>query len=343
MRPQDLLVSVVIPTHQRRELLRRALEALARQDLPADSFEVIVSIDGSTDGTREMLEAFGAPYALHTEQGPRRGRAAACNAAIERASGEVIVILDDDMEPTPALLRSHFRNHATGSKLCVMGAVPIRVDAATPPVTRYVAAKFNAHLGKLAEPDHTFVLRDFYSGNTSIRRDVLLEVGSFNESFTLYGNEDLELSLRLRDAGVDLRYSAEAAADQRYTKSLAELVQDTIEKGKTAVLFATAHPQAFDGLQLATYNAVSPRWVGVRAALLAATRRQPRTRTWLLRLALALEHAPALARPLFYRFVLDYFYWAGVELALADSSPAGPLAGLADELRRGPLRLLLHR
>ena len=74
MSAQDILVSVVIPTHQRRELLRRALAALGRQDLPADSFEVIVSIDGSTDGTSEMIETYTAPYTLRSVQGPRRGR-----------------------------------------------------------------------------------------------------------------------------------------------------------------------------------------------------------------------------------------------------------------------------
>jgi glycosyltransferase involved in cell wall biosynthesis len=337
------LVSVVIPTHQRRELLRCALEALTRQDLDPASFEVIVSVDASTDGTLEMLERFDAPYVLRSVTAQGRGRAAACNAAISLARADVLVILDDDMEPRPECLRAHFRNHPIGSRVCVMGAVPIHTDATSPPVTRYVAAKFNDHLARLASPDHVFALRDFYSGNASIRREILLEVGAFDETYTTYGNEDLELSLRLRNGGVELRYDPEAAADQKYTKSLAELTQDTFEKGETAVLFATAHPGAFDGLQLSTYGSSSPRWQSARAGLLAATRVCRPCRRWVVRLAQTLEKIRTLQRPLFYRFVLDYFYWAGVETALGESPATVPLAELADDLRRGPLRLLLHR
>jgi glycosyltransferase involved in cell wall biosynthesis len=324
-------------------LLRRALVALADQDLPADAFEVVVSVDRSTDGTEELLEQFAAPYALRWVRSSRPGRAAACNAAIAVARGEVIVILDDDMEPTPGLLRNHHGSHPRGSRRCVVGAAPVRLDPDSPPVARYVAAKFADHLGAIGRPGHPFALRDFYSGNASIRRHVLLEVGLFDEAFTLYGNEDLELSLRLRDAAVELCFSADAAADQRYAKNLAGLAEDTFQKGKTAVQLATTHPHAFDGLHLAAYDSVSVRWSGVRAMLLAVTRTWPHARKWILRLALRLERLPRLQRTLYYRFVLDYFYWAGVEASLTDQRPTGPLASLAADLHRGPIRLLLHR
>jgi glycosyltransferase involved in cell wall biosynthesis len=323
--------------------VRRALVALVGQDLPADAFEVVVSVDRSTDGTEELLEELQTPYVLRWLRSPRPGRAAACNAAIAVARGEVIVILDDDMEPKPSLVRNHYGSHPRSSRRCVVGAAPVRVDFDSPPVARYVAEKFANHLDVIGRPGHAFALRDFYSGNASIRRDVLIEVGPFDEAFTLYGNEDLELSLRLRDADVELCFNADAAADQRYTKNLAELAEDTFQKGKTAVQFARAHPDAFDGLHLAAYGSVSVRWSGVRAVLLAVTRTWPQARSGILRLALLLERLPRLPRTLFYRFVLDYFYWAGVEAALTDRKPSGHLALLAAELHRGPIRLLLHR
>ena len=105
------LVSVVIPTRQRREPLRRALRALATQTAPAETYEVVIAVDGSTDGTEEMLAGLDAPFALRTVEGPRRGRAAACNAAIAAASGEVLIVLDDDMEPVPELIERHRRHH----------------------------------------------------------------------------------------------------------------------------------------------------------------------------------------------------------------------------------------
>ena len=343
MKSTNPLVSVIIPTHQRRGSLLRALDALSHQDLEPDSFEVIVSVDGSSDGTREAVETFPAPYTLRSVYGAKRGRATACNAGIEIAVGDVIVILDDDMEPAPACLRSHLRSHPAGSRTCVMGAVPVLVDPTSRPAARYVAAKFNKHLATLAEPEHAFALRDFYSGNASIRRDVLLEVGPFQETFTLYGNEDLELSLRLRAADVAFRYNADALARQHYDKGLKELAQDTLEKGKTAVLLASTRPEAFDGLQLAQYRTQFGKWRALRAFLLAATRRQPATIDVVLGSARLLERVGAWRLPFFYMLVLDYFYWAGAAAALSDVEPEGRLALLADDLQHGPIGLPLHR
>jgi GT2 family glycosyltransferase len=337
------LVSVVIPTHQRRDLLQRALVALTRQDLPAHGFEVVVAVDRSTDGTEEMLDSLQTPYLLRRVRAAARGRAAACNAAIVAASGQIIVILDDDMEATPGLLWNHCRNHPQGSRRCVVGAVPVRLDPASSPVATYVARKFAEHLDTIGRPGHEFRLRDFYSGNASIRRPLLLEVGMFDEQFTLYGNEDLELSVRLRELGVEIRFSPEAAAEQRYTKSLAEVAQDAYAKGRTAVQLATTHPAAFEGLQLAEYGSVSPRWSRARAALLSLTRRRVLGIRRILPFMLALELLPKVDATLFYRFVLDFFYWAGVDAALADRTPNGRLALLAADLRRGPFGLLLHR
>jgi GT2 family glycosyltransferase len=341
--PGAPLISVVIPTYQRRASVIRALESLTRQDLPNEAFEVIVSIDGSQDGTRESIAGFDAPFVLRTVHRPRRGRASACNAAIEIARGEILVILDDDMEPAPACLRKHSLHHVPGSKTCVMGAVPIHVDRTSAPVVRYVAAKFANHLENLSKPEHEFVVRDFYSGNASIRREVLAQAGGFAEEFVLYGNEDIELSLRLREAGVTFEYDTEALAYQQYGKGLTDLARDTYEKGKTAVLLARRHPESFEGLQLARYRSNSKLWRIIRAALLAATRSQDRASTVMLRLARRLERAGAGRRPMFYVLVLDYFYWSGVAAALAEAPQQGPLAALAQDIRHGPIDLLLHR
>jgi GT2 family glycosyltransferase len=336
-------ISVVVPTHQRRDSVVRALTALAHQDLPAGEFEVVVSVDGSDDGTQEAIASFRAPYALHVVDGPRRGRAAACNAALQIAGGEVVVILDDDMEPAPACLSRHRQHHAPGTHVCVMGAVPVRLGHDAPPAAQFMAWKFGVHLEKLARPQHVFALRDFYSGNTSIRRDVLLDVGLFDETFTVYGNEDLELSLRLRAANVGLVYDCDALAHQHYEKNLAGLARDTFEKGTTAVLLARAHPSAFGELQLANFRSHSAAWRALRTALLGATRASGGVAVAVLVVARAVERIRIARRPMFYILLLDYFYWVGVQSVLREGPAPGPLAQLAADLRHGPIRLLLHR
>ena len=335
--------SVVIPTHQRREALRRALTALAAQTVAPESFEVIVSVDGSTDGSVEMAKSFDAPYELRVTAGPARGRAAACNSAIELARGEVLIVLDDDMQPAPALVERHLAHHPPGSRLCVMGAVPIELDPTSPHAARYARDKFNDHLAQLAEPGHVFVPRDFYSGNASLRSEEMRAVGGFSESFTVYGNEDIDLSLRLQAAGVELRYDGEALARQEYDKDLAALAADTVAKGRTTVQLAGTHPEVFAQLRLASPWDGSRPWLAARSLLLWLTRRSDAVRRIVLWKAVLLERLGFWRQPLFYRAVLDYAFWAGVEAELRESSPEGELQRLAEELRRGPIDLLLHR
>ena len=84
-----------------------------------------------------------------------------------------------------------------------MGAVPIELDASSPHAARYVGTSSTPTSPSSPNPGTEFVPRDFYSGNASLRTEAMRSVGGFNESFTLYGNEDVDLSLRLQRVGVE--------------------------------------------------------------------------------------------------------------------------------------------
>ncbi len=316
-------VSVVIPTFQRRASVERLLRAMSRQSLPPDRYEVIVSMDGSHDGTQEMVSAFPSLYRLRAIWQPNSGRAAACNAGICAAEGNLIVLLDDDMEPTPELLAEHSRAHEAEPRLGVLGAVPIRLDESSSPAARYIGAKFNDHLARLARPGHEFKLRDFYSGNFSIRRDLLLQAGLFDETFKIYGNEDLELWLRLKAAGVRLVYNSAALAYQYNTKDLAGLAGDQIAKGRTAVLFASKHPAVFPELKLSTYGQASYKWRIGRSVLLTMSRLWGGTPDLVIRLISGLEQRRARDMSSFYSFSLDFFFWSGADQALRANRQSG--------------------
>jgi len=317
-----LNVSVVIPTYLRCALVQRALEALTRQTLSPDEYEVIVAIDGSQDGTQEMVSQFHAAYKLHSIWQPNRGRSAACNAGIRVATGKLLILLDDDMEPVPGFLAAHLRAHPEGSRFAVVGAAPVPLTRCSPPVVQYIGSKFNSHLKTLARPRYQFKLRDFYSGNFSIRREVLLEAGAFDESFRIYGNEDLELSVRLSKAGVQLVYSPEAMAYQHYTKDFAALARDNIAKGRTAVLLASKHPETYQNLKLSLYTQASLKWRFLRAGLLHLSRVWGATPEWVILFMtwLARRHTPRFNFCCF--LALDYFYWLGASSALRGISKA---------------------
>jgi GT2 family glycosyltransferase len=255
----------------------------------------------------------------------------------------VTIVLDDDMRVVPEFVERHRSHHPPGSRRCVLGAVPVELGEGSTHAARYVKDKFDLHLSRLSDPDHLARTRSFYTGNASLRTEVMREVGGFDESFGIYGNEDVELALRLRKAGVELGYDPEALAWQEYDKDLGGLQRDTLAKGKTTVLLARNHPEVFEELRLAEPYEASRPWLAVRAVLLAATRRAPATTRVVFALFSLLERAGFWRSPLFYRPVLDYAFWAGVDAALRESNDEGDLSKLSGELQRGPIDLLLHR
>jgi glycosyltransferase involved in cell wall biosynthesis len=308
-------LSVVVPTYQRRELLRRLLTALANQTVSSEVFEVIVSVDGSTDGTVEMLAALKPPYSLVPVTGPNRGRASARNAGINASRGEVVVILDDDMEPVQEFLAAHRDAHASHDRLGVMGAVPIALPTAATALQRYFAGRFERHHSEMLASDGDFVLRSFYIGNFSIRREHLLASGLLDEEFVEYGNEDLELAVRLRRAGVAIEFRPEAAARQHWSKDLTVAARDAISKGRTAVLLASKHHDAASELRLGTFEHSTGFLRVARAAALrtsAAWQRFPVVVVGVTRLAERLR-IPGLER--WYDLLFGYLFWVGAEQA----------------------------
>lgn len=93
------LVSAVIPTHNRAELLTRAIRSVQRQTYP--SLEIIVVDDASGDQTREVVEKLGDPRIRYIRHDTNRGGSAARNTGIRAAKGEFIAFLDDDDEWEP--------------------------------------------------------------------------------------------------------------------------------------------------------------------------------------------------------------------------------------------------
>ncbi|MGZ4408096.1 MAG: glycosyltransferase family 2 protein [Gaiellaceae bacterium] len=331
---EELDLSVVVPTYARAGSVRRLLAALSLQTLAPDRFEVVIALDGSRDGTLELVAGYAAPYRLSSIWLEHRGRAAACNAAVRRAEARILLILDDDMEPAPECLEAHLEAHSGGGRRCVLGAAPIELLPGAAPIASYFQTKFNTHLERLAEPEHHFVARDFYSGNLSLERELLLEVGLFDDSFTLYGNEDVELALRLRAAGAEIVYEPRALARQRFDKDLVRTLRDAWSKGQTSVLVARKHPGALSELRLGTYDQAGPRWRFLRTAFLSVSRHSripPRLLTWI---TLLLERRGVRLPQQYFDLLFDLFFWIGVEQALQDF-------GANDRTTAG--RLPLHR
>src|SRR2546421_12755270 len=133
-------MTVGIASFQRRPALLRLLaslaEDLARTPEALNCVDVVVVLDGSTDGSLEAVEAldFHVPLATHWQ--PRRGLAAARNACIDAATGTVLWFLDDDLVVPPGLVRRHLTAHMPVTGRVVLGPCPIPAEWPTVPELR---------------------------------------------------------------------------------------------------------------------------------------------------------------------------------------------------------------
>ncbi len=253
----SLFVSVVMPTYNRREMLRTALEGLARQDFPQEQFEVVVVSDGATDGTNEMLSEFVEsktfPYRLHPILQENGGPARARNRGIQEATGEIIVFLDDDMEPAPGFLTAHLAHHQNHTTIVAIG--PMSPDSALQWKEPCWIAWEHAMLEKQyrawrtgewkgAGPNH------FYSGNASVRREHLLAVGGFDETFKR--QEDVELAYRLeRERGLTFTFDATALGTHRPDRTFASWKRVPTSYGQLDVVRAKRGDLKWDVVQAA--------------------------------------------------------------------------------------------
>lgn len=323
-----LAVSVVVPTYRRPQSVLRLLRALAAQETGAPRFEAIIALDGADAIASASIAAMAWPFPVQVLTLEHGGRARAANAGIRASRGDVVILLDDDMEPTLDFVAAHAAAHRSDDRLGVVGAAPIRT-AGAPSVVTYVGRKFNRHLRMLAQPGHAMTYREFYSGNFSARRTVLDDIGLFDEQFRVYGNEDGELALRLLAGGVRLVYGPIAAAQQHYLKDFAGLVADTQAKGVTAVQLARKHPLHASALKLSRYGHGSRKWLALRRLLLRASSAQLPVSRLILAWVAWHERLRLPRLVLAYELALDYFYWAGVRSALAPGETLTAILGAA--------------
>jgi len=203
------IVSVIIATLNRYPSLLRLLRQIERQTLPYDRFEVVVVDDGSTVPVAGPLAAEQLPYRVVVLRSERSGAASARHRGIEHAAGEIVVILDDDIQIERDFLTQHLAHHPTGSRNAVLGW--IRADPAMemPIFERFHADVLERFAADVRAGRLTLHGTHLATANVSFRRADYLAVGGFDPA--LQRSEDAELGVRLEKAGVTLRFAEGAA------------------------------------------------------------------------------------------------------------------------------------
>jgi glycosyltransferase involved in cell wall biosynthesis len=206
-------LSVVVSTFDRLELLQDLLDALGRQTLSPDRFEVIVVDDGSKVPVEPTLKQRRDPYRLTVLTQKNSGAAAARHAGIMKAQGDVVVITDDDMLIPPEFLAEHQKAHEAGHTL-VLGQISYDGSLVDKPLFERFHAQQLARFVRNYTQKPTEVRGVMVcTGNVSFRRADYLAVGGFDR--TLERSEDRELGVRLQKAGARLYFAADAKTTNR--------------------------------------------------------------------------------------------------------------------------------
>jgi glycosyltransferase involved in cell wall biosynthesis len=200
-----LPLSVVIATFNRPGSLTRLVRQLEAQTLPQKDFETIVVDDGSDADVAPMLESFQNGARLVLVRTNRTGAAGARHAGILRASGDVVVVLDDDVQIGPDFLERHAQQHPAGSRNVVLGRIRPDPSMCLPLFERFHAAILDQFADDIRGGRLKLQGTNLATGNVSFRRTDYLEVGGFDVS--LRHSEDAELGIRLEKAGVRIVFS----------------------------------------------------------------------------------------------------------------------------------------
>jgi GT2 family glycosyltransferase len=326
------LISVVVPTFNRRRILERSLPSLIDQTAPCEEYEILVVVDGSSDGTLEMLKGHPERSRLRVLLQPNRGLASARNRGAEESRGGAVLFLDDDMIASRDLVAVHREEHGKPGERVVFGALGLAAGTPRSFLKEGVEIWGREVDARLGAAGHRFRFDDCHFGHASISRSLLARAGGFDESFTRFGNEDYELGWRLIQSGAELRYSPKARVWQMYEKDLYRWLRDSYCVGLADVALERKHPILGSHLRLSRREAHPLKRFARLSGLLPA---DPLAPAWgMAAAALAgLELARARGRWLGHAQSLlgERRYWRGVRDGRRESVPG--VAGIGE--RRG--------
>ena len=170
-----MLVSVVIPTYRREQVLLDTVRFLHTLSPPAAEILVVDQTENHDSATLSALEAWDREGKIRWLRLARPSITHAMNTGLERARGDVVVFLDDDIIPDAHLLAAHALAHSEGSCNIVAGQVLQPGEEVLPEPAE--GAEFQFRSGKRRW------VEELMGGNFSVKREVAVALRGFDENF----------------------------------------------------------------------------------------------------------------------------------------------------------------
>jgi len=274
-------ITVVVPTQGRRATLEGVLGALgASTGVESNAFELIVVTDADGPGPERVAPLIEAlAYPVRHLRAEREGVSAKRNVGWRAARSAIVLFLDDDVVPVPSLLKAHLGEHRMHPEpdSAVLGLVRWAPGLRITPFMRWLddgmQFEYASIEGAIAGWGH------FYTANVSVKRELLARVGGFDEECFPFGYEDLDLGLRMRDAGMRLYFCPRALGDHHREPTLEEWRARMAQIARMERAFVAKHPSVapYFHARLAVARTIAPQ----RPWGAAAARVIPPTLPWL--------------------------------------------------------------
>lgn len=240
-------ISVIIPTYNRKNVLRKCILALTGQTYPRSEYEIIIVDDGSTDGTEEMVRSLqNDPVGMLRLVAQRnRGPASARNVGITHAKGNILLFLGDDIIATADLIKRHSELHArySGDHIAVLGHVTWSPEIRITNLMRWLESSgVQFGYGTIKDPENV-PFNYFYTSNVSVKRRFLQNHGLFDEDFPYAAWEDIELAYRLKQKGLRILYAANAVAYHDHRVNRRTILERSRIAGEALAILCGKHPE----------------------------------------------------------------------------------------------------
>ena len=205
-------LTYLILTYNRKEALKGHLDLLKEQTY-REPFELLVCVDGSTDGTQQMLTERGVRY-FDTGNLNENRAAQAKNIGIKAATGDIIIMMDDDCLPHRGLIEAYLKEfthqevqvgYKANREAYLTKALPIKIEPDNETMT----------IWKKGKDEGTF--NHFQCGSCCMSISAARTIAKdgsrgFDERFTGYGHEDSEFGRRLGQIGHRFHFNINAVA-----------------------------------------------------------------------------------------------------------------------------------
>lgn len=196
------MISVIVPAYNASKTIAACLNALQTQKSCESNYEILVVDDGSTDATPTIVQGFDSVVLIRQ---PNSGPAAARNAGVRAAKGDIILFTDSDCVPLPNWIEQMLAPFKNDPQIVAVKGAYRTLQIELP--ARFVQIEYEDKYDQLKKTSYIDFIDTYSAG---FKRDIFLQFGGYDTIFPVACTEDIDLSFRMSSKGCKMVFNPNA-------------------------------------------------------------------------------------------------------------------------------------